>query len=78
MERDHCTVTLRITESGLSKSEVFGRIASQIAVLTLQHCVLLKLALISTAGSELKCNNNFKFKYVNLTAVCCIKMIVTI
>lgn len=66
------------TETSLSASEVSGRIASQIAVLTLQLCALLKLPVISTAGSELKCNSNFKLRYVNLTAVCGIKMIVTI
>jgi len=64
------------TESGLSVGEVSGRNVSQIAVLALQLCSLLKLFVISTLGSELKCNSNFfKLRYVNLTAVCGMKMI---
>jgi len=67
------------TEFGLSAGEVPGRNVSQIAVLALQLCALLKLTVISTIGSELKCNSIFfALRYVNLTAVCGIKMIAMI
>ena len=66
MKRDNSTVTMLSTESGLWTGEVLGKNVSQIAVLALQFCVLLKLAVILTVGSELKCNSNFFSRYLTL------------